>query len=347
MRAAVLRQGRMTIDDVPEPVPEEGQVLVQVKACGICGTDLHFASHGDEVLSVRNRMEGAPPPGGTAEIDLGADVFMGHEFSAEVLAAGPGTSAPLPGTIVTSMPALRTASGYRGILYSNDVYGGYAERMLLTANLLRPVPEGLPPTHAALTEPMAVGFHAVNLSNIELGCGAIVVGAGPVGQSVVAALAARHIEPVLAVDPSATRRRLARAMGAHDVIDPRERPMFDAWKEMGGRTRATVFDATGVPGVLDEIMRTAPRRTHIVEVGLCSGSDTITPSFGITKELSIQYAVAYSAEEFDQTLQAMAEGVIDVSPLITAEVPLTGLPRAFEDLAHPDAHCKIVMRPDL
>ena len=90
MRAAVLRDGRMVLrDDVPEPVPGPGQVLVGVKACGICGTDLHFAKHGDQMLKLTREMKGMPVEGGLP-VDLAADVFMGHEFSAEVLEAGPG-----------------------------------------------------------------------------------------------------------------------------------------------------------------------------------------------------------------------------------------------------------------
>src|SRR5215510_5916142 len=178
MRAVALRQGRMEVDEFPELVPERGQVLVRVKACGICGSDLHFAGHGAEVLAVRGQMTGAEPPGGTTDIDLARDVFMGHEFACEVLEAGPDTEAPPPGTLVTSIPALKTSAGYAGILYSNTVHGGYGERMLLTARLLLEVPNGLPASHAALTEPLAVGLHAVGRAEIQPGAGAVVVGAG-------------------------------------------------------------------------------------------------------------------------------------------------------------------------
>lgn len=103
MRAAVLRDGRMVYrDDVPEPTPGQGQVLVEVLACGICGSDLHFAAHGEQVLAATRSMAGTPAA--ETAVDLGADIFMGHEFSARVLQAGPGTDTFPAGTPVTSIP---------------------------------------------------------------------------------------------------------------------------------------------------------------------------------------------------------------------------------------------------
>ena len=136
MRAAVLRDGRMVVrDDVPEPVPLEGQVLVAVNACGICGSDLHFAKHGDEMVRLTREVTGMPVEGGLP-VDLDDDVYMGHEFSAEILEAGPGTDAPPRGTVVTSLPVLLSPNGFEPILSSNTVLGGYAERMLLSVPLL-------------------------------------------------------------------------------------------------------------------------------------------------------------------------------------------------------------------
>src|SRR4051812_50061663 len=119
MRAAVLRAGRMVErDDVTEPVPGPGQVLVGVKACGICGSDLHFAKHGAEVLELNNQIDGFDGYGGM-QIDLGRDVFMGHEFSAEVLEAGPGTEAPSPGTPGTPPPLPVAATRFAPLFSSH------------------------------------------------------------------------------------------------------------------------------------------------------------------------------------------------------------------------------------
>jgi threonine dehydrogenase-like Zn-dependent dehydrogenase len=345
MRAAVLRGGQIHVrDDVPEPVPGLGEVLVQVKACGICGSDLHFARHGESVVALADEMEGVPDLG-KPNVDLGRDVFMGHEFAGEVLEVGPETAAPAPGTIVTSVPAMITTTGVRDLVYSNDLPSGYGERMLLSAPLVLEVPNGLDPRHAALTEPTAVGLHAVNRSGIAAGEGALVLGCGPVGLAVVAVLAHRGIEPIVAADLSPARRALALAMGAHEVVDPAVEPSFDAWARAGGGRQLVVFEAIGVPGIIDEALRLAPAHSRIVVVGVCMERDTVTPFYGIPKELSIQFSFCYDPMEFAESLRSIAEGELNVARMITGEIDLDGVPGAFADLAHPDEHCKILVTP--
>jgi threonine dehydrogenase-like Zn-dependent dehydrogenase len=337
MRAAVLRDGRMVYrDDVPEPTPGPGQVLVDVKACGICGSDLHFAAHGDEVVEMTAQV--AAGAGGMA-VDLNRDVFMGHEFSAEVLEAGPDTDTHPPGTPVTSLPLLISASGVEPIVYSNSTIGGYAERMLLSAPLLMPIPNGLDLKHAALTEPMAVGLHAVNKSNIQPGETALVLGCGPIGIAIVASLRARGVENIVAADFSPKRRELATAMGAHQTVDAAQGSPFDTVKP------AVVFEAVGIPGIIDDVLRRARPGTRLVVAGVCMQPDTVHPFFAIAKEINVQFVLAYNPEEFADSLRALAEGEIDVTPLITGQVGLEGVGQAFDDLADPERHCKILVTP--
>lgn len=337
MRAAVLRDGRMVYrDDVPEPVPGPGQVLVGVKACGICGSDLHFAAHGDEVVEMTAQV--AAGAGGMA-VDLNSDVFMGHEFSAEVLEAGPDTETHPPGTLVTSLPALLSDKGVEPIVYSNSTIGGYAERMLLSAPLLMPIPNGLDLKHAALTEPMAVGLHAVNKSNIAPGETALVLGCGPIGIAIIASLRARGVENIVAADFSPKRRELATAMGAHQTVDAAQGSPFDTIKP------AVVFEAVGVPGIIDDVLRRARPGTRLVVAGVCMQPDTVHPFFAIAKEINVQFVLAYNPEEFGDSLRALAEGEIDVTPLITGEVGLEEVGQAFDDLADPERHCKILVTP--
>ncbi|OBK21210.1 zinc-binding dehydrogenase [Mycobacterium asiaticum] len=337
MRASVLRGGRMVYrDDVPEPVPGPGQVLVAVRACGICGSDLHFAAHGAKVVALSNEL--ARGRGGM-DLDLERDVFMGHEFSAEVLEAGPDTETHPPGTLVTSLPVLLSDKGVQPIVFSNTALGGYAERMLLSAPLLLPIPDGVDVKHAALAEPMAVGLHAVNKSRIRADEPALVIGCGPIGIAIIAALKVRGVETIVASDFSPKRRELAARMGAHQTVDPAQDSPFDTVKAR------VVFEAVGVPGIIDDVMRRARNGTRLVVAGVCMEPDAIHPFFGTGKEINMQFVNAYTPEEFGDALRAIAEGDIDVSPLITGEVGLDQVGAAFDDLADPDRHCKILVTP--
>jgi 2-desacetyl-2-hydroxyethyl bacteriochlorophyllide A dehydrogenase len=339
MRAAVLREGKMVYrDDMPDPVPGPGQVLVAVRSCGICGTDLHFAAHGAEVLSLSDQMARSFGAAGM-NVNLDRDIFMGHEFSAEVLEAGPDTDTYPPGTLVTSVPVLISANGVEHIVYSNNTVGGYAERMLLSAPLLLQIPNGLDPKHAALTEPMAVGLHAVNKSDIRPGESALVLGCGPIGIAVIASLRARGVEAIVASDFSPKRRELASAMGAHQTLDPAQGSPFDTI------TPAVVFEAVGVPGIIDDVILRAAQGTRLVVVGVCMQPDTVHPFFAIAKEINVQFVFAYDPSEFASSLRAIAEGAIDVTPVITGDVGLDEVGAAFDDLADPERHCKILVTP--
>ncbi len=334
MRAAVLREGRVVYrDDVPEPVPGPGQVLVAVRSCGICGSDLHFAAHRYEMLALSEQM------GASVGADRNRDIIMGHEFSAEVIKAGPDTDTHPPGTLVTSTPVLLSAEGIVPIGFTDRTIGGYAERMLLSAPLLLAVPNGLDPRHAALTEPMAVGLHAVNKSTIQRDETALVLGCGPIGIAIIAALRVRGVETIVASDFSIKRRELAATMGAHQTLDPAQGSPFDTVRPK------VVFEAVGVPGIIDDVMRRTPAGSRIVVAGVCMQPDTVHPFFAIAKEINIQFVLAYNPNEFAESLCAIAEGQIDVAPVITGEVGLEGVGAAFNDLTDPERHCKILVTP--
>jgi threonine dehydrogenase-like Zn-dependent dehydrogenase len=258
---------------------------------------------------------------------------------------------------------LMRAEGPQSIGYSNDNPGGYGEYMRLSEALLHEVPNGLSTEHAALTEPMAVGVHAVAKARLEPDDAPLVIGCGPVGLAVIAALRLRGVRPIVAADFSSRRRELAMALGADVVIDPAHSTPWASWREAavyrdasrapvlppwitGPAVRpAVVFECVGVPGVLDELMAAAPRGTRIVVVGVCMEPDTIHPMLGISKELNLQFVLAYTPEEFAATLRHLAEGEISGSPLLTGEVGLDGVAQAFVDLASPEQHAKILVRP--
>lgn len=341
MRAALLRSGRLVIDDVAEPTPGEGEVLVAVKACGICGSDLHFVDHGADFLRLTSEAYGGVKP----TVDLSRDVRMGHEFSAEVIESGPNTAGPKPGTIVTSMPLLMRGGHRISLSFSNNEAAAYGERMVLTNDVLVAAPAGSNPDAIALTEPLAVGFHAVNKSGIAPGTTALVAGCGPVGLTVIACLKARGIGPIIASDFSPARRATAVAMGADVVVDAATDNLFAAWRRDGVNQPVVMFEAVGVPGLINEAMREMPRDGKIIVVGLCMQTDRFEPTYGVLKELTLQFVVTYTPAEFRDAMHLIATGVVDVSPMITGTVGLDDIAQAFTDLARPGEHTKILVKP--
>lgn len=337
MRAAIFRGGDIVVDTLPEPVPRQGQALVKTLACGICGSDLHAAKHSHRMAAVTKRIPGRVP------MDLARDVVMGHEFCCEVLDYGPDTAKTVkPGARVCAMPIMIEADGPKGMGYSNTYMGGYAERMLLAAPLLLEVPNGLSTDHAALSEPLAVGVHAVEKAALKGDEAPLVIGCGPVGLAVIAALRLKNIRPIVAADFSPKRRELAVKMGADIVVDPaKEQP----YARLAADRRAAVFECVGVPGILQQMFEAVPRDARVIVVGVCMEPDTIEPMFGIVKELSLQFVLGYTPEEFARSLRLLAEGEVDAGSLITAKVGLDGVKGAFEALGNPEHHTKIVVEP--
>jgi threonine dehydrogenase-like Zn-dependent dehydrogenase len=355
MRAVVRRGGALICDEVVDPVPGPGQTLVKTLACGICGSDLHALHQLDHMVELGKRA------GQGGSLDPSRDVVFGHEFVAEVLDHGPGGGRFKTGTRVCAMPIAFGLEGVDAIGYSNRLPGGYAERMVLTEPLLLEVTNGLSDHQAAMTEPFAVGAHAVAMSSMDQDAVALVVGCGPVGLAVIAALKAKGLGPVIASDFSPMRRKVAEAMGADEVVDPSTESPHTRWTAHGvhatlaerglammmGRPgrRAIVFECVGVPGMLQSLIEASPPGAQIVVVGVCMQPDVIEPYLAITKQVELRFVLGYTPEEFAGTLHQIAEGVIDVRPAITSAVGLDGVAAAFEALASPDAEVKIVVEP--
>jgi len=358
MRAAVMRNQQLIVTTVPDPEPGPGEVLVRTLACGICGSDLHMLKHGPHLADITRRA-GAP-----GMVDLSRDVIMGHEFCAEIVDHGPGCQKYLAaGTRVCSMPMLLRGAELLPIGYANDVPGGYGEYMVLNEMLLLKVPENLSAAHAALTEPMAVGWHAVEKANLTPEDVALVIGCGPVGLAVIAALKIRGAAPILAADFSAKRRQLAQALGADVVIDAAAESPYQRWQDAARRPDAeagfsgplallispfrpaVIFECVGVPGLLQQVAEGAPRNARVVVVGVCMETDHIEPIFAAIKELSMLFSYGYAPDEFALTLEHLAEGRINAAPLITGERGLDGVPAAFEELTNPERHAKIIVEP--
>jgi len=346
MRAAVLRNDRMIVDDVPDLEPGPGQVLLETVACGICGSDLHCARHA-RAFTTAARASGMS----LFDFDPDRDLVMGHEFSARVLEYGPDPDGTVgrrlaPGTFVVAHPMVRQGKRACSVGYHNDFPGAYAQRVVVDAGGLLPIPDGTDPVHAALTEPLAVGLHAVNQSSAVEAGSAIVIGCGPVGIAVITALRLQGVGMIVAADFSPIRRRFAETMGASVVVDPRELPAVDAWRQAGGRGPAVIFEAVGVPGIIGATMRSAPSRSELVVVGVCMEPDTFEPTIAISRQLTVRFVLGWNGAEFAASLDGIASGRIDVAPLITGRVDVEGTPGAFATLADPEAHVKIVVQPN-
>ena len=355
MRAVVMRKQTLTVSEISDPRPSDGEVLIKVKACGICGSDLHALKHGEDFVAQSKQ-------GGTIGLDmnLDQDVVMGHEFCGELIEFGSQCEQQIAvGTHVCSIPALLRQARIHTLGYSNEHPGGFAEYMRLTEAFLEPVPNGLTPSLAALTEPMAVGLHAVNKARLEKNDVPLVIGCGPVGLAVIVSLKRSKIAPIIAADFSAARRALATKLGADIVVDPAELSPFESWKEfallsdekprpswIGPKFRpAAIFECVGVPGVLDNIMREAVHGARIIVVGVCMQQDHFHPVYGINKELNIQFVVAYNRAEFAEALRQIAEGELPVEPIITSSISLDEVSDAFDTLGTPDRHAKILVCP--
>ena len=348
MKAGVLRQGRLVVDDVPDPVVDAGQVLCAVRACGICGTDLHLIQHGDALVRAMNERPASEPspPLTIPVLDFGRDIVLGHEFSAEVLECGPEVESIQPGDVVVSVPMLIDGAHGHGLGFSNTYPGGFAERMVMSADLAIRVPNGLDPRLAALTEPASVAEHVVNVSNITEANGALVLGAGPVGLMIVASLARRGVAPIIVSEPAAGRRALALKVGAHATVDPRTDEPIATWHATAQQAQPLViFEAVGVPGMLDAAVTMAPPGSRLVVAGICCEPDTFLPARAFRNELNIQFAAMYSAEEFAATLRLLAEGELGVDPIATGVVGIDGLPSTCDDLMQPHDHAKVLLQP--
>jgi threonine dehydrogenase-like Zn-dependent dehydrogenase len=354
---AVVRRGKQLVEtDYQNIEPGPGQVLVSTLACGICGSDLH-ALHGlDDMVASRRRTD-TP-----STIDPSQDLVMGHEFCAEILDYGVDCERRFkPGTRVVSVPYAIGPAGRELVGFSNRFPGGFAERMVLTESMLLEVPNGLSSEHAAMTEPMSVGAHAVAAADLSERSVALVIGCGPVGLAVIAALKCKNVAPIIACDFSPGRRAIAEQFGADILIDPAQNSPHGLWNqfdvpatlaeltraEMSERQlrNAVIFQCVGAPGLLQSTIEQVPPLAQIVVVGACAQPDPIVPVLALHKQLRFNFVFAYTPREFAATLHQIAEGQIDVEPLISRVVGRSGVASAFADLAQPGDTAKIVVDP--
>lgn len=382
MRAVACQHGALDLVERSQPDPGPGQVRLEVLRCGICGSDLH-ARHGIDEWADLAAKVGYERFGRSQQ-----SLVFGHEFSGRVAEYGPGCRAEVAsGAPVVALPILHGPQGVDTTGLSEHAPGAYAEQVLVQESMMMAVPNGLDPSVAALTEPMAVALHAVNRGEVGKRDAAVVIGCGPVGLGVILMLKAKGVRTVIAGDFSPGRRSLAERCGADIVVDPAEVSPYEArppkdpgWLtslpdalELAFETREklerlpfgwwhvwrlaekaglgpkhpVIFECVGVPGVISQIVDSAPLFSRVVVVGVCVGADSFKPAMAINKEIDLRFVLGYTPLEFRDTLMMLAEGEVDPRPLITGTVGLDGVAGAFDDLADPEKHAKILIDPAL
>lgn len=274
------------LDPAEPPRAGDSDVVVKVKACGICGSDLTYIKVG----GIHRK------PGGVTPI--------GHEAAGEVIAVGGGVEGVSLGQRVVINPMM--TSSYIG---SGGPEGAFTEEVLvknarLGASLL-PIPDELPFEVAALAEPMAVGLHGVNRAEARPGDKVVVFGCGPIGLAMVLWLLDRGVTDVVALDLAAERLARAKALGARAVINPANEPVRERLLELHGSARLfsreavgtdAYIDAAGAPSILADVVGMAKFHSRLVVTAAYMKPVTIDLGAMLTTEMTITTAVGYPTE---------------------------------------------------
>ena len=295
-------------------------------ACGICGSDL--------------KMRPSMPAG----------LVMGHEFCGDIVALGsdvaPGWRA---GQHVTALPifgcgqCLACLAGEPAHCEQADLVGvggsagGFAEYVRVDQRETVALPESLEPALGALVEPLAVGLHAVERAHIRSGNKVLVVGAGPVGLSVIASAARSGASELVVSDPSAVRREAAEQFGATRTIDPEAEPIEARYD--------VVIECVGLPGMTDVCVGAANRHGHVVIAGVCTKPDPYIPIMAVIKEIAMDFVVYYTRREFFAVTDELAQGSVDAAAFVSKRVGLDGANDAFRELTDAKDQRKILVIP--
>ncbi|MHA6631049.1 zinc-dependent alcohol dehydrogenase [Pseudonocardia sichuanensis] len=341
MRALVLSDfWKLTVDDVPEPQPGPGDVLIEVLATGICGSDIHGYT-GENGRRIRGQV-------------------MGHETVGRVLSVGADAGDGIAvGDAVTVNPVLwcgrcrQCAAGREQACPDKQVVGvtpaltsAFAERMAVPAHNAVRLPDGMPVEHGALVEPLAVGYHAL----VRGGCGAgdavLVLGGGPIGQACVLAAQRLGAERVAVSEPAPQRRELNARLGAATIDPAGADDVPAAVRTALDGDPTLVVDAVGSARTLATAFATAPIGATVVLVGMGAPTLELAAYEISTKERSVVGSFCYSAAEFRDTAQWAATAPDALDALIEGRTDLAGGPGAFEALAKgTDPASKVLVLP--
>jgi (R,R)-butanediol dehydrogenase/meso-butanediol dehydrogenase/diacetyl reductase len=333
MRAAVLPglHQRLTLENLPDPTPGAGEVVVRVGRCGICGSDLHMSED--------------------PTFGAGPGTVFGHEFAGEIVALGRGVEWLADGDLVAVSPLQScgacehcrkgevqwcTAFGLQG--------GGYAEYALTRPNQCVRLPASASLADGAIVEPLAVALHGVRLSGLAAGDKVLVLGAGPIGLAV--AFWARRLgaSRVAVQDIAEWQRERALAMGASAFVAEPANPVGSAERALGGKADI-VFECVGVPGLIAQGVEQVRNRGTILLLGLCTRPDTFNSFAMLSKEVRLVTSAFFTRQDYEDALDALSEGAAEPRLLVTDTIALETVPETFEALKSRTHQCKVLIAP--
>jgi threonine dehydrogenase-like Zn-dependent dehydrogenase len=341
VKAAYIQNGEVSVGEMPEPVPAQGQALVRTHSCGMCASEQHFLHAGQNVIDL-SRKYGGP----YAALDFARPFVPGHEYVGEIIDYGPGSKRPLKtGRRVTSVPVMRSGGGHSVIGFSHECPGGWGELMLLDENVLMEIPSDLSDDMAAMTEPLAVGLEHARRGKPSREDVALVIGCGAIGLGVIAGLKLMGIAPIIAADLHASRRETAIAMGAHIAVDPRELSPYAAIADLGGRRANLVYECVGLPGLLSQIIAAVAFEARIVMGGYCMEAEQFYVFAAQNKRLTVHFAAGEELEDMELALRSIVEGKIDVRPWLSERIGLGAVAAALTQMSGPLAPIRNVIDP--
>jgi (R,R)-butanediol dehydrogenase / meso-butanediol dehydrogenase / diacetyl reductase len=351
MKAAVwYAKEDIRVEDAKDPVPGPGEAKVRIKACGICGSDLHEFRSGPFIIP------GKPHP---LTGKAGGPVILGHEFSGEVVAAGDKVTRFKVGDRVVSNPLIFCGDCHycrRGLhimctrlgTYGFAANGAFAEYGVFRENALLKIPESVSDEMGAFVEPLAVAIHAVKRSRMKIGDAVAVVGAGPIGLLVLQACRAGGSGPVYVIEPMRDRREIALKTGATAALDPTK---VDVGKEIGkltGELRADVaFECVGNQSAFDTAVKVTGRRGMVCIVGLALKPVEVPFARLWGHEKEITFSSGYEDDDFPAAISFLETKRVDVLPLISSKIGLDDLVgKGIRPLMEqPDRNIKILVYP--
>ena len=333
MRAAVMHglHQPLALETLPDPTPDEGEVVVRVGRCGICGSDLHMTED--------------------ASFGMAAGAVLGHEFAGEVVALGKGIAGLATGDLVAVSPLKscgQCVSCRLGEVQWCEQFGlqggGYAEFALTRPNQCVKLPKSASLADGAIIEPLAVALHGVNLSGIKAGDKVLVLGAGPIGLAVAFWAKRRGAGRVVVQDLAEWQRDRALAMSADAfVVDPAD-PVGAAARAMGGPADV-VFECVGVPGLIAQAVQQVCNRGTILLLGLCTRPDTLNTFAMLSKEVKLVTSAFFTVPEYEAALDVLDQGAAEPRLLVTDTISLGEVPTVFEGLKSRTHQCKVLIDP--